>query len=309
LAGFIKQKDGGSSMSYNKVLTCTSAGTIAIPSKMSHGCWEFDLYKGSAGNEVIVRPISANAEGSGVGRYTLNDYTDNRIRFYRDTIGNMLLETASSYTSNNTWYRIKVARLLSSGVFKDIQTLQVSDLVNSGMYPYDSFTSYGRYGMDASTGTGTCLCGVDDEISLINTEKYLVEFDAVLTSGTVRMFFQTDFGGSSRSDSYYMVNGRNSYIFTASGTDTCVLSFYNNEAATSFTVRGLTIRRIYDPHTFAVFIKGGSFGSEWTLVDTTGGSGSNPVTDSTYTTSNFMVCDLDSGDKISQIRLTDGSLQ
>ena len=39
----------------------------------------------------------------------------------------------------------------------------------------------------------------------------------------------------------------------------------------------------------------------WTLVDLTGGSGSNPVTDSTYTSSEYMVMDLDAGDKITKI--------
>ena len=51
--------------------------------------------------------------------------------------------------------------------------------------------------------------------------------------------------------------------------------------------------------TFAVYIKGGSFGTSYVLVDVTGGSGTNPVTDNTYITSNYSVLDIDSGDKIS----------
>lgn len=46
-----------------------------------------------------------------------------------------------------------------------------------------------------------------------------------------------------------------------------------------------------------VYIKGGTF-TDWTVVDTTGGMGSNPFTDTTITESSFMVFDLGSGDRI-----------
>lgn len=49
-------------------------------------------------------------------------------------------------------------------------------------------------------------------------------------------------------------------------------------------------------------IRGGSFGSEYVLVSTTGGSGTNPVTDNTYTSSNYFVLDLDPGDRIANIQ-------
>lgn len=65
---------------------------------------------------------------------------------------------------------------------------------------------------------------------------------------------------------------------------------------------------------FALLIKGGNFTPTagydgWTLVSTTGGSGTNPVVDLTYTTSNFMVFDLDAGDRITNINLEDGIFQ
>ena len=44
----------------------------------------------------------------------------------------------------------------------------------------------------------------------------------------------------------------------------------------------------------------------WELVDTTGGSGSNPVTDDTYKTSQYFVADLDANDKLGEIKLIDG---
>lgn len=60
--------------------------------------------------------------------------------------------------------------------------------------------------------------------------------------------------------------------------------------------------------TFYVYIQGGSFGESYQLIDVSGGSGTNPVTDNAYTISNYFVLDLDTADKISNIHLTDGNL-
>jgi len=55
---------------------------------------------------------------------------------------------------------------------------------------------------------------------------------------------------------------------------------------------------------FTVYIKGGAFGwDSWTTVSVAGGSGSNPVTDNTYTTSNYFVCDIDTDDTISDLEI------
>ena len=55
--------------------------------------------------------------------------------------------------------------------------------------------------------------------------------------------------------------------------------------------------------TFAIYIKGGSFGNEYVLIDVSGGSGTNPVLDNTYTTSNFFKVDTDAGDRIGAITM------
>ena len=52
---------------------------------------------------------------------------------------------------------------------------------------------------------------------------------------------------------------------------------------------------------FTIYIKGGNFTS-WTLVSTTNGSGTNPITDNNYTISNYFIIDGKSGDLISNIR-------
>ncbi len=78
----------------------------------------------------------------------------------------------------------------------------------------------------------------------------------------------------------------------------------NNTAASYFAIN--TWYRLKVTRTtagvFTFYIKGGAFGSEsWTLVDVTGGSGTNPVTNNTYTTSAYFVNDLDASDRIDNI--------
>lgn len=65
---------------------------------------------------------------------------------------------------------------------------------------------------------------------------------------------------------------------------------------------------------FTLLIKGGNFTPTagydgWTLVSTTGGSGTNPVVDLSYVTSNFCVFDLDQGDRVTNIIFSDGIKQ
>lgn len=60
---------------------------------------------------------------------------------------------------------------------------------------------------------------------------------------------------------------------------------------------------------FTVYIKGGAFGDNYVLVDVTGGSGTNPVTDNTYTTSKYAVLDLDTGDRFKGLKIINGIKQ
>ena len=52
---------------------------------------------------------------------------------------------------------------------------------------------------------------------------------------------------------------------------------------------------------FTVYIKGDVYGNNWVLISVVGGSGTNPITDTTYITSNYFVLDLDAGDRITNI--------
>jgi hypothetical protein len=47
-----------------------------------------------------------------------------------------------------------------------------------------------------------------------------------------------------------------------------------------------------------MYIRGGSFGNEFVLVS----ASTNPITDTTYTTSNYTVLTMKSGDRIGEIK-------
>ena len=62
---------------------------------------------------------------------------------------------------------------------------------------------------------------------------------------------------------------------------------------------------------FTTLIKGGAFTPTagydgWTLLSVSGGAGSNPVTDTTTTTSNYFVVNLSAGDRVANIAIRDG---
>jgi hypothetical protein len=57
--------------------------------------------------------------------------------------------------------------------------------------------------------------------------------------------------------------------------------------------------------TFGVYIKGGAIGNSYVLVDLTGGSGSNPVTDNTYTASDAFGLEGTIGDELRDLYIND----
>ncbi len=166
------------------ILTCTTAGTFYIRSKQAYGEWEFEVNKGADVNDTVNKFIAGTTIITDENGYTVRFSGTERVSFPRGNPSNdYLFYSPTNYINVNTEYTIKVARLSSAGVFKDIP------------------------------GAGGAV--------------------------------------------------------------------------------------IYPANTFVVFIKGGAFGtSAWTLVDVTGGIGTNPVTDSTCNESEYYVANLDVGDKI-----------
>lgn len=60
---------------------------------------------------------------------------------------------------------------------------------------------------------------------------------------------------------------------------------------------------------FSIYIKGGSFGNDWTLVSATGGSGTNPITNNDIITSEYFMGYVSVGASIANIHIYDGVRQ
>lgn len=137
-----------------------------------------------------------------------------------------------------------------------------------------------------------------------------VQFDLYKANASVTyMLFMADvIGGNSATgqDAYYIALSANEAITlgeVTNGTPSSkgvTASGYIN-AATKYSIR---VTRRFDGQ-FTMYILGGAF-TTWTIVDVSGGSGSNPVTDITTTTSKYTVLDFDAGDKISNIKFWEG---
>jgi len=296
----------------SKYIEQVSDGITSLPSKHAYGEWKFDLNLIDTINIDFISDVNNRVNTNG---YILATNSVNQLGLLNKTNGSavVLFLTATSYLLNNTWYDLKIQRLASSGVFKEIDTLQTSDLENGTTTAYSTFTSNGSYGFSASAiGNDNYNAGTVKEINIVNTESYLIEFDLNLIEGSLPIVrFRSTLDSTTLSNSQTTIVGRNNIILTAASTNPSVLAFsYLNDSG-NFEISNLRISRVYPVGTFAVWIKSPTDSNflDWTLVDTTGGSGTNPITDNTYTESNFAVLDMDAGDKFRKLSIKRGVQQ
>ena len=292
-------------MMFKKVLTCETSGTISTQSKFAYGCWEFDVNKGADINNLIASFAIDSTSRSNDNGYDFVILADESLTLRSRTNGSSgaLFVTDTSYIDNNTWYRLKVARLASEGVFKDIPTLHTETFKNddTGANPYTTFTAIGTNGFSASGPRNAC-CGTD-RISITVGEKYLVEFDAKINSGVFDLMFRSSIGFTpGRSNEEFGYEGHNKIVLTVISNDAdAAIVFHADNGSADYEITNFKLSKVYDKDTFACFIKGGDFGRDnWTLIEAD--SGDNPVVDSTYDTSKYITLDLDAGDKITNIK-------
>jgi len=176
---------------------------------------------------------------------------------------------------------------------------------------YDGWTvSSGAYSVvdsvPLSGGTKSLKCTTAGIISIPCNQAYgSWEFDWY--KGADGNTFNNIFIGDNRTGAFATNTGYDLFI---SNTEYIRLNIYNgNDGAYFITATNyfiintwyhLKITRNTNGQ-FYVYIKGGTFGSDYILVSVTGGSGTNPVTDNTYTSSNYFVLDLDANDMIANI--------
>lgn len=111
-------------------------------------------------------------------------------------------------------------------------------------------------------------------------------------------------GAGTGYQTFFLANG--DFRFNLSGAS--ILFSTGANYLTNLNTYRVKITRTLDGE-FTTYIKGGTFGNAYVLVDVSGGSGLNPVTENTYKTSNYIVLDLDTGDQFTNILLKKGVAQ
>jgi len=112
-----------------KFLENTSAGTIATQSEQAYGTWIFDIYKGGDENVNFINFIS-NSTTPIPSRYVLYFSGTESIVLVSNVT--QLFQTATSYITIDTWYRMKITRT-TAGVF--------TVYIRGGAFGDDSWTT------------------------------------------------------------------------------------------------------------------------------------------------------------------------
>ena len=111
-------------------------------------------------------------------------------------------------------------------------------------------------------------------------------------------------------------SGASGYEIDLTSGEQYALRRYDNGTPTSIAYSGTSYLRNFTMYrdsivrningSIAVYVKGGIFGSTYTLFSTTGGSGTNPVISNVYTASNYFTLQFSPGDQISNIQCAYG---
>jgi len=236
---------------------------------------------------------------------TIGNFFDGLSGFYKDEVIDLKIydsvkspQEAKNYHNsfaNQVYYRNTFAHdqadgtnILPDGMIAGTGSYKIDtdtdgnnylECTSSGTIAYQSEQAYGTWEFDFYKGETS-----NPTISFISSDT------SPRTSGDYSIVFTAN-------EEIYFVKDGGTYPFYTAGGYITLNTWYR-----------LKITRTTDGE-FTVWIRGGSFGDVYTLVDTTGGSGTNPVTDTTYTESKYTVLDLDAGDRISDIIYRKGVAQ
>ena len=319
---------------YQSNFTTTDSWTAALGGSVAGGitiggltnCLEYTISGGSNFHVVQISPISTIKLG---GRYTAKGKiyfpaSGNANGFQiASTDGITVYQTFTPITKD-AWYEFtctytaiggnfnafRVIPLVNGGTpfsndgqkyyLKDIVVQEIPPLdtiqngtkllqcVTAGIIAIPNNIAYGSWEFDFYKGSGADNSGF----------SFISDKCAIITTVTG---YDLGFNGSLQ----YRLNKR------LSGSD-------SNLQLVNTLISLTTYYRIRIQRTtsgvFTVLIKGGSFvptnGYDgWTLVSLSGGGGTNPTTDNTYTTSNYFVLNLGAGDRFGNLKITDGIKQ
>jgi hypothetical protein len=106
----------------SKVISCSTAGLLYMPSTQAYGTWEFDLYKGNTASNTMVEFINngiTNIDAAATRGYVFQFSATERGIVYRmngsSAVSNVTVSD-TNYIAMSTWYRLKITRSVT-GVF------------------------------------------------------------------------------------------------------------------------------------------------------------------------------------------------
>lgn len=182
--------------------------------------------------------------------------------------------------------------------------VSISNVSSGYIEGTDFIVSTGSWKIDEDLDGKWLECVTD---GIIYKESQLAygtwEFDFYTDTDSLQVFqfigsSNQSYDGSAQTGYILYVNADESLHFTKNvdgviGGDLFATAASYIEVDTWYKAR---ITRRYDGQ-FSVYIKGGSF-TDWTLIDVTGGSGTNPITDNTITSSKYTVLTFGGDDRV-----------
>jgi hypothetical protein len=194
---------------------------------------------------------------------------------YQYSINQTLIDTYN-FTAGTAIYDID--GVASSDELLLYQEGKGLDCTTSGLVHISSTNAYGEWEFEGNTLFQDGYIFISDNTGYPTNDGYYLTIN-----------------GSGRLSLVSKVGGGASAIFGTADNFITDSTFYGFRITRNSTINEFVTGAI---GTFAVYIKGGIYGDDYVLVDVTGGSGSNPVTNNTITTSSYSVFDKDAGGTI-----------
>ena len=247
-------------------------------------------------NGVNINPItSTTTEVTDVNRISVGTYFNgeiNNVKFY-----NKILSEEEIKKEHNFF--------VSPVIVEDFQNEPV------GNFPREWQEGIGSYEVKEDTTGDKYLECTSNGVAYIQSKNIYGEYEFDIckkTSGTsYSISFISDKNDTTVASvaNKYQIDSLSNENLRLNRGGTINLFTTNSNYIEANTVYTIKITRSVDGE-FTCFIRGGNFGNTYTIIDTIGGSGSNPIIDNTYTSSNYFVVDLDTGDLIDNIKITNG---
>jgi len=162
-----------------------------------------------------------------------------------------------------------------------------------------------------TTGTKYLECTTAGNLYITspNTSQFTVEFDVNMTTvGLFSYLYLLDSPMYSTANGYGIGTGYRNMIMRRTAGTSSQLSRTDGGTILYDVWYSFRLTRTISG-VMTLYIRGGVFGQNWNLVNMTGGTGTNPTTDTSHSIFKNAMLVLRTGDKIANIKIYDGVRQ